>query len=323
MSGTTGGGVTVPTVPVPVIFGGTGVTSSTGTGSVVLSTSPTLSAPTLVSDVVLKSSSNSRYKRLELNGYGNLTLYDDSTPTANADMVIDGDVTFRGKVFSYGTGYKQAITPQIPNYLTGNQYAVCRAVLAGGSFQTYASGVGVLIASGADTPIYLYPYMVKENVTIGSIGLRTATTGFTAGAVKLGLWYNDPAYNRPTGTPFAYNDAGFSVTNNNINYSGGLNYISNASPINAGTTIWLGLKATATTYGSFLASHNTNTEVVSLIGGAFSATSVPFGTGTSQIQGIQTASAVFSDAMSTTSISPTGTFYFVTGLGMPAMFFGV
>ena len=66
--------------------GGTGVTTSTGTGSVVLSTGPTF-AP----DVVISGSSSNSALRITQTGTGNALLVEDSASTDSTPFIVTAD----------------------------------------------------------------------------------------------------------------------------------------------------------------------------------------------------------------------------------------
>ena len=81
----------------PVIAGGTGTTTSTGTGSVVLSTSPTLNTPTLTTATLNYPTLN----YFTLGTYGNIkTLFETATITASAPSATTNfDVTTQAVQF--------------------------------------------------------------------------------------------------------------------------------------------------------------------------------------------------------------------------------
>jgi uncharacterized membrane protein len=83
-----------------VAKGGTGVTTSTGSGSVVLSTSPTLTTPTLTTPSLTGTISlGATWSVLESAG----VLYFKSSGTSVASLDSSGNFTVIGDVTSYGT----------------------------------------------------------------------------------------------------------------------------------------------------------------------------------------------------------------------------
>jgi hypothetical protein len=78
-----------------VAKGGTGVTTSTGSGSVVLSTSPTLTSPSLTGTISLGAT----WSVVESGG----VLYFKSSGTNIASLTAAGDFTVIGDVTAYGT----------------------------------------------------------------------------------------------------------------------------------------------------------------------------------------------------------------------------
>jgi hypothetical protein len=139
--------------PLPVSFGGTGVTTSTGSGNNVLSISPTLTAPTLVSPVLGTPSSGNLsnctgYPVSSLSGSLGATitatangfiakgeavyLKSDGTvaATANNQLVLGPETFLAANTYIYGGG--SSVKPQLQTR-TYNDAGVSRFILGYGS----------------------------------------------------------------------------------------------------------------------------------------------------------------------------------------------
>jgi len=173
-------------VAIPVTSGGTGVTTSTGTGSTVLSTSPTLSSPTLVTPVLGTPTSGT------LTNCTGLPIVNGTTGTLSVARGGTGVTT------STGTGStvlsaSPALTgtPTAPTAVSGTnttQIATTAFVQAKvGTLGTLSSqnANSVAITGGSITGTTVNGNTVGSN----SVGARTVSTSAPTGGSNGDIWY--------------------------------------------------------------------------------------------------------------------------------------
>lgn len=76
-----------------------------------------------------------------------------------------------------------------PGYVASRYYGTFEGATSA------ANSVGTL-----DTVLYVLPYYLRARVTITSLNIRVVTGGTAGSAVKFGVWRNDQAQAKPTGT---------------------------------------------------------------------------------------------------------------------------
>jgi len=149
----------------PVANGGTGVTSSTGSGSVVLSTSPTLVTPALGTPSS-GTLTNCTFPTLNQNTTGTAGGLSSTLAVANGGT---GAVTLTGVLKGNGTGAFTAAT-------AGTDYSAGTSALTTGILKSTASTGALTIAVAADFPT------LNQNTT-GTATTATNLAGGSAGRV--------------------------------------------------------------------------------------------------------------------------------------------
>ena len=281
MSGTTGGGVTVPTVPVPVNMGGTG----SATGDAILN-SITFGGFTnnkkLYSDannsLVLLNGSGSTDLTVDSGGLfaalGNITTYGQlftadgqgggaglrRVPRSNSTTTNPGVSNDTTQGYSVGSRWVNTTTGQFFScYDVTTGAAVWAAMdtadhpgyISGGSYILAPQSATAAIVPTGNTLAYFSPFFVKSRVTVNQMGMRVTTAGSTtpvASAVKFAIYANNTATTRPTGAPLAFNNTGSATSNANTNIR---QTVLNATPAQAvlvpGVMYWAASKHTGTT----------------------------------------------------------------------------
>lgn len=115
-----------------------------------------------------------------------------------------------------------------PGYLTGQIYLL-------------PPTVGPAAAVSAVDLVYLWMWMPDAAVTPATVGIRVVAAG-TGSSVKIGVWANNPATMRPTGTPLVSNNTGAATTSANtaVLLSVAARYFV------PGVPVWIGAKHTGT-----------------------------------------------------------------------------
>lgn len=117
--------------------------------------------------------------------------------------------------------------PTHPGYLTGSFYSTFPGL------STTATAVPAI-----DT-LYIYPFVVRANVTVVSLSIRVVTGG-TGSSVKLALYANGTT-GKPTGAPIAVNNTGGATTTS----SGTVTLTVTSLPLSPGV-YWVAQKHTGT-----------------------------------------------------------------------------
>jgi hypothetical protein len=125
---------------------------------------------------------------------------------------------------------KAAVSPpqRHPGYIAGATYVLPETM-------------GAAAAVSAVDVIYLWMWIPAARVTPATIGTRIATGG-AGSSMKVGIWRNNPATMRPTGTPLASNNTGGATTSTNTTV---LLAVSGFTAV-VGTPVWVGAKFTGT-----------------------------------------------------------------------------
>ena len=157
-----------------VASGGTGTTTSTGTGSVVLATNPTLSGPPAAAGNVLTVIGSSTI--------GNVFQFSNSTTAGNFIMTNSGKIGIGMTNPSYAldvNGFIRTVYPLIVDTTaTGSNYSAFR-ITAGGDGQCYIqAGSSLTSAATANvlfTGINGSPERMRINLTSGNVGIGTVS----------------------------------------------------------------------------------------------------------------------------------------------------
>lgn len=286
MSGTTGGGVTVPTVPVPVNMGGTG--SATGDATLnsitfggftnnkklysdannnLVLTNGVLVNGQPVSDLSIDNG-GSFAANGNITTYGQLFTADGQGGGAGLRRVPRSNSTTTNPGVSNDTTQGYSVGSRWVNTTTG-QFFSCYDVttgaavwvamdsadhpgyLSGGSYILAPQTATAAIVPTGDTIAFFSPFFVKSRVTVNQMGMRVTTAGSStpvASAVKYAIYANNATTVRPTGAPLTFNNAGSATTTLNTNIRQTvLNAASERAVLVPGVMYWAASKHTGTT----------------------------------------------------------------------------
>ena len=193
----TGGTITGLSSPLPLASGGTGGTTSTGSGAIVLASSPTLSSPTLNSPTFGGTPGSSLITRMSAGGVsasGNTSVDFTSMPSwINAITVMFSDISTNGSSFmlvQLGTS---------SGFATSGYVSTCNDLDGGGGSSSNSSTAGLImrvqsppgIINGLMNIAYMGSNRWAANVTCMSItsvvfmGGGTVTLGGTLDRVRI------------------------------------------------------------------------------------------------------------------------------------------
>jgi hypothetical protein len=165
----------------PVANGGTGVTSSTGTGSVVLSDSPTLVTPALGTPAS-GNLANCTFPTLNQNTTGTAANVTGTVAVANGGTGTTS-LTANNVVLGNGTSAVQVVAPGTTgNVLTSNGTTWVSSTPAGGGVTSITGTADQVIASASTGAVTLStPQSIgtASSVQFGSLGVGTTASGTT------------------------------------------------------------------------------------------------------------------------------------------------
>jgi hypothetical protein len=165
----------------PVANGGTGVTSSTGTGSVVLSDSPTLVTPALGTPAS-GNLANCTFPTLNQNTTGTAANVTGTVAVANGGTGTTS-LTANNVVLGNGTSAVQVVAPGTTgNVLTSNGTTWVSTAPAGGGVTSITGTANQVIASASTGAVTLStPQNIgtASSVQFGSLGVGTTASGTT------------------------------------------------------------------------------------------------------------------------------------------------
>lgn len=304
MSGTSGGGVTVPTVPVPVNMGGTG----SATGDAILN-SITFGGFTnnkkMYSDtnnsLVLQNGTGGTDLTVDSGGsfaaLGNITTYGQlftadgqgggaglrRVPRSNS--TTSNPISGSGSAGTSDSAVGYSVGSRWVNTTTGQFFSCYDATagaavwiamdsadhpgyLSGGAYILAPQAATAAIVPTADTIAYFSPFFVKSRVTVNQMGMRVVTPAGTGSAVKFAMYANDTATMRPTGPPLTFSNAGSATTTTLTNIRQTvLNAVSAQAVLVPGVMYWAASKHTGTVLPFVTmvgASSNTNAALLGL-----------------------------------------------------------
>ncbi len=166
--------------PIPVVNGGTGTTTSTGSGSVVLSTSPTLATPTVTGSFTatgLVTNGDLVSPTITVNG-SSCTLGSSCTPSGAGGVTAVSVASANGFAGSSSGGSTPALTlsTSITGALKGNGTAVSQAACSdlsngatGCSTATGTSGATIPLLNGTNV------WSAQQSGSVTSLAISTAT----------------------------------------------------------------------------------------------------------------------------------------------------
>ena len=218
------------TSPLPVLSGGTGVTTSTGTTNVVLSNSPTLVTPNLGTPSAL----------IGTNITGTATAFTASNVTTNANLT--GVITSTGNATSIasqtGTGTKfvvddspTLITPNLgtPAALVGTNITGTATAFTASNVTTNANLTGGVTSVGNAATVVTNANLTGGVTSIGNAATVITNANLTGGVTSVGNAATVITNANLTGGVTSVGNAATVVTNANL--TGGVTSIGNAATV--------------------------------------------------------------------------------------------
>jgi hypothetical protein len=241
----------------PVSNGGTGVTTSTGTGNTVLSTSPTLVTPNLgiPSSVTL---TNATGLPLSTGVTGTLPIANGGTGTTTPSLVAGTNVTITGSWPNQtinstgggggGSGTVTSVAATVPSFLSVSGSPITTS----GTLAFSYSGTALPVANGGTG--------VTTSTGANSIVLRDANQNITVNALNEG--FTSVAASGTTITLIASSNRRYTITGS----GGQVITLPNATTLQAGNVFYFDNNQTS---GAITVNNNSGTLVVSVPSGGY------------------------------------------------------